>query len=238
MLVNVSQFVPILNGSNYGIWSSAMRAFLMSLGLWAHVTGTTAAPTEMVDAAGAVTNQEAHNKWFEKDTMAIGHLTLRVNPSIQQELDSLPAASFANDYWTHLSTRYGTAMPSSIYKDFKETLNICLNPGQHPTQQIDHMVAAFQCLTATSIIIPPQIQAMILLSALPQKWEMLVSTMTQQHVLTMIQLSHVRDTILAQYESENVCSGGKGKQQHANKLSAVKQKCGNQNFSNQESGGS
>jgi hypothetical protein len=75
--------------------------------------------------------------------MAIGHLTLRVNPSIQQELDSLFTFSFANDYWTHLSTHYGTAMPSSIYKDFKETLNIRLNPGQHPTQQIDCMVTAF-----------------------------------------------------------------------------------------------
>ena len=63
----------------------------MSLGLWAHTTGTTAAPAETVDAAGVVTNQEACNKWFEKDAMAIGHLTLRVNPSIQQELDSLPA---------------------------------------------------------------------------------------------------------------------------------------------------
>jgi hypothetical protein len=166
MLNNVSQFVPILDGSNYGIWSSAMRAFLISLGLWAHAMGTTAAPAEMLDATGVVMNQEACNKWFEKDTMAIGHLTLRVNPSIQQELDSLPATSFANDYWTHLSTCYGTAMPSSIYKDFKETLNIHLNPSQHPTQQIDHMVAAFQCLTATSIIILPQIQAMILLSAL------------------------------------------------------------------------
>jgi hypothetical protein len=59
------------------------------------------------------------------------------------------------------------------------------------------MVAAFQCLTATSIIIPPQIQVMILLSALPQKWEMLVSIVTQQHALTMIQLSHVRNAILA-----------------------------------------
>jgi hypothetical protein len=73
---------------------------------------------------------------------------------------------------------------------------------------------------------------MILLSALPQKWEMLVSIVTQQHALMTIQLSHVRDAILAQYKSENVCSGGKGKQQHANKLSAVKQKCCNQNFSN------
>jgi hypothetical protein len=79
---------------------------------------------------------------------------------------------------------------------------------------------------------------MILLSALPQKWEMLVSIVIQQHALTTIQLSHVRDTILTQYKSENVCSGGKGKQQHTNKLSAVKWKYGNQNFSNQESGGS
>jgi gag-polypeptide of LTR copia-type len=177
----------------------------MSLGLWAHATGTTTTPVEMLDVTGAVMNQEARDKWFKKDAMAIGHLTLRVNPFIQQELDSLPAASFANNYWTHLSTRYGTMMPSSVYKDFKETLNIYLNPGQHPTQQIDHMVAAFQCLTAASIIIPPQIQVMILLSALPQKWEMLVSIVTQQH---------------------------------ANKLSTVKRKRGNQNFSNQESGGS
>jgi hypothetical protein len=62
MSSNVSQFVPILDGSNYGIWSSAIRAFLMSLGLWAHVMGTTAAPAKMVDAAGAVTNQEARDK--------------------------------------------------------------------------------------------------------------------------------------------------------------------------------
>ena len=110
--------------------------------------------------------------------MAIGHITLRVNSSIQQELASLAASSFVDDYWTHLSSCYGTVTPSSIYKDFKETLNICLNPGQHPSQQIDCMVAAFQHLTAASIIILPQIQAMILLSALAQKWEMLVSIVT------------------------------------------------------------
>jgi hypothetical protein len=76
MLSNVSQFVPILDSFNYGIWASAMRAFLMSLGLWAHAMGTTAAPTETVDATGVVTNQEACDKWFEKDTMAIGVTSL------------------------------------------------------------------------------------------------------------------------------------------------------------------
>ena len=45
-----------------------------------------------------MTNQEVRDKWFERDSMAIGHITLRVNPSIQQELDSLAATSFADDY--------------------------------------------------------------------------------------------------------------------------------------------
>ena len=118
MLNNAALFVPVLDGSNYGLWSTAMKVFLMSLGLWTHVTGVTAASAEVLSAAGEVTNQEVRDKWFERDTMAIGHITLRVSPSIQQELDSLAVDSFADDYWTHLSSCYGTATPSSIYKDF------------------------------------------------------------------------------------------------------------------------
>ena len=165
MLNNVTQFVLVLDGTNYGLWSTVMKAFLMSLGLWAHVTGITAAPAEEHNAQRVVTNQEAWDRWFERDSMAIGHITLRVNSFIQQELTSLAASSFVDNYWTHLSSCYGTAMPSSVYKDFKETLNIRLNPGQHPSQQIDHMVTAFQHLTAASIIIPPQIQRHCLISA-------------------------------------------------------------------------
>ena len=81
----------------------------------------------------SVTNQEAWDKWFKRDAMAIGHIMLCISPSIQQELDSIPATSFADDYWTHLSSHYSTMKPSSIYKDFKEILNIRLNTGQHPS---------------------------------------------------------------------------------------------------------
>jgi hypothetical protein len=59
MLNNVTQFVLVLDGTNYGLWSTVMKAFLMSLGLWAHVTGITAAPAEEHNAQRVVTNQEA-----------------------------------------------------------------------------------------------------------------------------------------------------------------------------------
>jgi hypothetical protein len=80
---------------------------------------------------------------------------------------------------------------------------------------------------------------MILLAAMPSKWEMLISICLNSLAdISDLDLRDTCDTIVTQYETEQM-RGGKGKQQqHANKLSAVKWKHGNQNFSNQESGGS
>ena len=36
-----------------------MKAFLMSLDLWAHIMGVTTAPMEDINAQGVATNQEA-----------------------------------------------------------------------------------------------------------------------------------------------------------------------------------
>src|SRR5580693_2404325 len=71
-------------------------------------------------------------------------------------------------------TLYGTSSPQGMYKDFKEALNIRLNGNQHPGPQIDKMAACFQRMTAASVPIPPQLQGMILLAAMPSKWEMLI----------------------------------------------------------------
>jgi hypothetical protein len=218
----------------------------MSLRLWGYVTGNLECPDEVTvnsqatqaeqdeqHTAKAVTDK-AINAYNIKNDMATGTIILWVSPSIQQELTSLSDPD-TDDIWEHLEDHYGSATPTSVYKDFKEALNVHLNPGQHPGTQIDKLVAAFQWLTAASIVIPPQIQAMILLAALPQKWEMLVSIIIQQHMLQNIKLSRVCDAILAQYEWESV-HGGKGKQHNANKISAVKHKCGNPQFQQQQGG--
>jgi hypothetical protein len=49
MSTNVASLVPILDGTNYGIWSKAMKAFLMSLGLWGYADGTLAEPAADAD---------------------------------------------------------------------------------------------------------------------------------------------------------------------------------------------
>ena len=41
---SAASLVPVLDGTNYSIWSKAMKAYLMSLGLWSYVSGTIQEP--------------------------------------------------------------------------------------------------------------------------------------------------------------------------------------------------
>src|SRR6266436_1124125 len=44
MSSQLTSLVSSFDGSNYGLWSKSMKAFLMSQGLWAYVDGTISAP--------------------------------------------------------------------------------------------------------------------------------------------------------------------------------------------------
>ena len=65
----------------------------------------------------------------------------------------------------------------------------------------------------------------MLLAALPQKWEMLVTIVTQTNDLADLNISDVCTALLAQYEGEATCGKGGNNKQQANKLFAVKWKC-------------
>ena len=181
MSSQLTSLIPVLDGSNYGLWAKAMKAYLMSIGLWGHANGDIASP----EAAEDGTNPDLP-EWTKRDQQAMGSLLLRVTPSIQQDLQS---ETDSEDIWNHLRIAYGQATPTSIYKDFKEALNVRINPSQHPGPQMDRMQACFQRLTSNSIIIPDQIKAMMLLAAVPQKWETLVTVVMQSKTLTTLTFS-------------------------------------------------
>ena len=226
MSLQLTSLMPVLDRANYGLWSKAMKAYLMSIALWGCVSMDIPAPAAAADGTAHADLPE----WTKHDQQAMGSLILHVAPSIQQ--DVLCFVQF-HEIWEHLNDTYGTAMLTSVYKDFKEALNICINANQHPGPQVDKMITCFQHLTSNSIIIPNQIQAMMLLAALLQKWEMLVTVITQTNDLADLDISDMHTALLAQYEGEATHSKGGNNKQQANKLSMVKQKCGDPNFSNQ-----
>jgi hypothetical protein len=86
---SAASLVPVLDGSNYSIWSKAMKAYLMSLGLWNYCDSTIQEPT--LPAQPTPEQAAAFLDWTKQNNMAMGNIVLRTNTSIQQEIVELTA---------------------------------------------------------------------------------------------------------------------------------------------------
>src|SRR6266404_9990119 len=146
MSSQLTMLVQTFDGSNYQLWSKVMKAWLQSQGLWGIVNRTIVHPAD--PAAGAATAEIAAAEaaiaaWVRSNDMAMGNLVLRLNPSIQESLRAFTAAEAV---WDDLWDCYGAATIPQVYKDFKEAINIRINPNAHPSLQLDRIAAAFQRL--------------------------------------------------------------------------------------------
>lgn len=226
----LTSLVPVLDGTNYQEWAKAMQAYLMSMDLWEYSNGEETEPA--LSATPTDAERATHKIWKSFNQKALANLVLRINPTIREEVASLTKA---NDIWTHLKTHFDVIQPTTVFKDFKEAISIRIDASKHPLPQVNKLQAAVHRLSTNGVSIPEIIQAMILLSALPPKWEMLVSILCTSHDLANLKIKHVREAIMAQWETDR----SKGKpQQTAQKLSAVKRKRGDPNFRQQRDAGS
>src|SRR6266853_128475 len=109
---NTASLVPILDRTNYAQWAVAMKAFLMSMAHWAY-------PQCHVNRAEFPDKKEDRERLPEtekdeictkqavfdkKDGVAMGHIILRANATIQQALIEC-TTSYA--MWNSLRDTYG-----------------------------------------------------------------------------------------------------------------------------------
>ena len=123
-------------------------------------------------------------------------------------------------------------MASTIFKDFKDCLNGRISLNADPNIYFDKAFASYSCMKAAGVAVPSQLQAMIALAALPQKWEMLISVVTDDNNLEDLELSDVCTAVIMQFQVDSIRHGS-GKH-NANKISVVKRKCGDPNWHSQQ----
>ena len=109
MSSQLTYLVPVFDGQNYGQWAKAIKAFLMSQGLWGYTDGTIAQP-----GAGAPAEEVAN--WQRSSDMARGNIVLRLAPAVQQSAEE---AATVVDLWNALHVGYGSPMATTVYKDLK-----------------------------------------------------------------------------------------------------------------------
>jgi hypothetical protein len=85
-------------------------------------------------------------------------------PTIQQNHQHC-LTSFS--LWNALQATYGKMTASSVFRDFKDCLNAHISMNVDLQIYFDKVFAGYAQMKAADIAVPPQLQAMITLAALP-----------------------------------------------------------------------
>jgi hypothetical protein len=114
---------------------------------------------------------------------------------------------------------FGAPTVSALYVDFKQVLATKLS-GNNPISEIERLTTLFRRLNNSPLQLSQTLQAMILLAALPPKWDSVAQMFFQRTDLAnALTFENVRKAIVYEYERH-----GRPTDQSANKLSAVKRK--------------
>ncbi|EPQ53416.1 hypothetical protein GLOTRDRAFT_44965 [Gloeophyllum trabeum ATCC 11539] len=118
---NLIAVVPILDGSNWSLWSQQMKAYLMSQGLWGHCDGTIIMPDPVVTTS----KDGSTNAWRLNDTKTIGTIRLQCSPAVATLIQD---KTMAKETWKELSFTYGISSLASIYNELRgaQTIPNCL----------------------------------------------------------------------------------------------------------------
>ena len=167
-------------------------------------------------------------KWTLSDSMANNAIELRCSLNIR---DLIAATSTAT--WTALSDSFGPTGVSRLFGDFKAVTQFCFSGMQHPAAEISHFNTHNQRLVASGVTLSGYILGMLLLGALPSKWDHFATIHLQgKTVHTAIDYTEVQNAIIAEYERTGTVIG---QQQHVHKISAVKRKGEHPSFSHKRS---
>jgi gag-polypeptide of LTR copia-type len=134
--------------------------------------------------------------WDEADEQAQGILGLRLSLNLCTHLSAT-----AHTLWQALDNTFRQPGLFSIYADLQATLHVKILGGQNLQVEIQWMLTLFERLCANDMTIGDPIQGMMLLNALPPKWDgVSMVYLQEQNVLSNITFTSVRDAIIVEYE--------------------------------------
>ena len=217
--------VPMLDGSNWIIWETQMKAYLRSKGFWQMVAGNDSRPANLADGATQAQTEACTKlqlEWDNRDDQALGSITLRVAHSLRTHLENSSEGS-----WNNLSSAFSKQGPGAIYNDFQKVVNLRIAANRHPSADIDTMWDLFERLKANGVDIPKLLRVMLLFNVLPPSLQTVATVQLQTQDKDDLDFLSVRDDIVIMYE--HISRG-----HSANKISAVKRKGGDPSFHQQK----
>ena len=205
--------IPLLDGANYCRWERAMKAFLQTKELFKYLRATYNEPLPLTEAEIAQYNNDAtpeatitllqrkvdlHAEWEDNNERILDYITLKISAPIQQITANV---TNARTLWNELATNYSTTRSAGIFMDFQAVTDWKFDDRKDPQTSINELLARINRLTADGLTLPNNIQAMILLKAVPRNWDNFagmilattaVSDLTTARITPLIQEEWIR----------------------------------------------
>ena len=221
--------VPVFQGANFRTWWQAMGDYLKSQQSWFHVAALTDGgkghPVEVTARAPTQAEADAQVAWDADDIQCLGILGLCLSPNLRTHLGNTACLT-----WDSLNNTFRQLGVSAIFADYQAAISLKVTKGQNLQVEIQWLNTLFECLAANGMSISDPMQGMILLNALPVKWDSVGMVYLQSTCqLTNVSFQAVREAVMAEFE-HTTCSSTIA----MNKILAVKRKGKSPAFSEQK----
>jgi len=169
--------VPAFDSSNWLSWSARMSQFLMAQKLWVYVSGLITKPALESTALSTATSRpataesvKACNDWVTEDSAAIGYIKMKCTESVVAGIPMMHMT--LKEVWDSLKEHFNKASAAVVLQEICKAFSFRLSGGD-PIDEISKLTAMFACLEQCGFMVPDFIQALILIIAIPQKWDMI-----------------------------------------------------------------
>lgn len=225
----------VLTGDNWLTWSSDMESYLCSQGQWEYITDVK--PVSTTPTAPTSEEKKEQKEWNLGDSKAIGNIRLRLSPAIRELMKD--EMTSAKDLWEKLTETYDLKGMGAVFGDFAEIMKIVIPAKGNPQSALDEIAMHFSRMDDATIGLHTHLEAMIVISKLPQRYSQIRRQYAQLGAteLKKLTLSMVRAAIMNDFSGDAVDQTKKQHSGNANKLTNVRRKQGDPNFQQQQQSG-
>jgi hypothetical protein len=170
-----------ISASNYSIWKPMMEDVLYCKDLHDPIEGDNAKPSSMLD-----------KEWAKMHRKTIGCIRQCIEVSVFHHVSQ---ETKADTLWKKLESLYERKTAQNKAFAIRKLAHLKLKEGRSVAEHLSEFQDLVNQLTRMNLVVDDELQALLLLSSLPDSWETLVVSLSNFAPNGVLQLAMVKDSL-------------------------------------------
>jgi hypothetical protein len=133
--------------------------------------------------------------WDRADNKALGIIQLQIADKLQYLVKDTSLES-----WANIKSQFDVSGPTAIFVDFKYVINFKFDKRKEPAVQVAELNTCLNRLATHGFNLDHRIQAMIILSGLPQSWDSVQGSILANHDMGELDISVIMPILQEEWQ--------------------------------------